>query len=253
MKLPFKPFRDHPGSCRGLTIVELLVVLAVLAIMACLVLPVLNRSEATSLRANCLANKRQISVAGLMFAADHLENLPPGGLALLAGQWLTDIPQATADGLMIYGALRSDLYEPTTSKSELNRLWSGVDDSNLRTIGVAFATKGSPRLLPGNEIVKTTSRLIAQDGDPHVLSPMEMFWVADVTISEGDRQSGRSANDYARVMRAGRVHESDHLGINRIPEGGNAVAVDGHVEWRRFDRMKLRTGDNGPERAAFWW
>jgi prepilin-type N-terminal cleavage/methylation domain-containing protein len=253
MKLPPKTLRDHPGSCRGFTFVELLVVLAVLAIAASLILPILNRSEATSLRANCLANKRQISVSGLMFAADHLENLPPGGLAMLAGQWLTDVPQATVDGFLIYGAERSALYEPTVSYSEMNRLWSGIDTPSLRTIGFALATKGSPRLLPGNEIVKTTSRLVAEDGDARVLSPMEMFWASDATISDGDRQSGRSANDYSRVMRDGYAHESDHLGINGIPEGGNSIAVDGHVEWRRFDRMKLRTGDNGPERAAFWW
>jgi hypothetical protein len=36
-------------------------------------------------------------------------------------------------------------------------------------------------------------------------------------------------------------------------EGGNAFAVDGHVQRRRFDRLELRIPVNGPELAVFWW
>jgi prepilin-type N-terminal cleavage/methylation domain-containing protein len=254
MKTTLIPSPVQRPRCRGFSLVEFLVVLAILLIVASLLLPMLNRSEATSQRAACLANKRQVSVAGLMFAADHLESLPPAGISTLTGQWLTDIPQATVDGFLIYGAERNALYEPTVSQREQDRLWKGIERSSLRIIGMALATKGAPRLLPENEIVKTTSRLVVRDGSgTRTAAPMEMFWAADVTLSDGDRQAGRSANNYFRVMRAGHLHESDHLGVDGIPEGGNAIAVDGHVEWRRFDRMNLRTSGNGPELAAFWW
>lgn len=246
--------RGRSRPTKAFTLVELLLVVFVLAIATCLLLPALSRTESTSLRAACLSNKRSVSVAGLMFAADHRENLPPGGLANLSGTWLNDVPYATGDSFMLYGAELEALYEPSMSRKTQIRMWTSRQDFGLRRIGFALATKHSARLAPATEIVKTSSRIeVLEHGRPRTLSPMEMFWAADMTISEGDRVSGRSANNYARVRRKDVVHESAHLGPNGQPEGGYVVAVDGHVEWRRFDAMKLRTISNGPDLAAFWW
>jgi prepilin-type N-terminal cleavage/methylation domain-containing protein len=254
MKPLLPAYPESSGTSRGFTLTELVVVVAVLGLAALLVLPALTRSEATSLRAVCLQNKRLVSGAGLMFAADHNDNLPPAGLSMLSGLWLTDVPMASADGLLLYGAEMSALFEPTVARKDQLRKWKGGEAPNLRTLGIAFATKGARRLLPEYEVAKTTSSLLERAGEGRrTLAPMEIFWAADPTISEGDRLTDLPANNYARVMRGGFQNESAHLGANGLPEGGNAIALDGHVEWRRFDRMKLRTSDNGPELAAFWW
>jgi prepilin-type processing-associated H-X9-DG protein len=45
-------------------------------------------------------------------------------------------------------------------------------------------------------------------------------------------------------------HTSPHLN-GSLPAGGNLGMLDGHVEWRRFQDMQIRT----PSSAApnFWW
>lgn len=58
---------------RGFTLTELLVVIAVIAILAALLLPVLNRAQATAKRTVCLGNVRQIDQALLMYVDDHAD------------------------------------------------------------------------------------------------------------------------------------------------------------------------------------
>jgi prepilin-type processing-associated H-X9-DG protein len=37
------------------------------------------------------------------------------------------------------------------------------------------------------------------------------------------------------------------------PAGGNIVFLDGHVGWRRFEKMTIRTTDNDADHPAFWY
>jgi prepilin-type N-terminal cleavage/methylation domain-containing protein len=63
-------------AVEGFTLVELLVVIAVIAILAALLLPALSRAKASANRANCLSNVRQISLGLQLYAADNGDTLP---------------------------------------------------------------------------------------------------------------------------------------------------------------------------------
>jgi len=61
---------------RAFTLVELLVVIAVIAILASLLLPVLERGKSRAKRIQCVGNQRQIGLASLLFANDHGGRFP---------------------------------------------------------------------------------------------------------------------------------------------------------------------------------
>jgi prepilin-type N-terminal cleavage/methylation domain-containing protein/prepilin-type processing-associated H-X9-DG protein len=61
---------------RGFTLVELLVVIAVIAILAALLLPAIERARAQARRVQCLSQLKQIGLAFLSFAHDHNNQFP---------------------------------------------------------------------------------------------------------------------------------------------------------------------------------
>lgn len=70
-----KPRATPPGRApvakAAFTLVELLVVIAVVGILAALLLPVLSRSRAKAMAIRCVSNLRQLTLATQMYTDDH--------------------------------------------------------------------------------------------------------------------------------------------------------------------------------------
>lgn len=69
--------RNRPGE-PGFTLVELLVVIAVIAILSGLLLPALANGKAAAQRAACISNLRQVGIAIQTYASDHDGRIPFG-------------------------------------------------------------------------------------------------------------------------------------------------------------------------------
>jgi prepilin-type N-terminal cleavage/methylation domain-containing protein/prepilin-type processing-associated H-X9-DG protein len=82
--------RSHP---RGFTLVELLVVLAVIGVLLAIVLPAVQRARNTVLRVQCASNLHQIGLAAHQYHAMR-DSFPPGAHIRegnLLSSWLTDL------------------------------------------------------------------------------------------------------------------------------------------------------------------
>jgi prepilin-type N-terminal cleavage/methylation domain-containing protein len=66
-----------PAIQRAFTLIELLLVIAIIAILAAMLLPVLTSAQENAHRAACKNNMRQAILAIIMYADDSAQNLPP--------------------------------------------------------------------------------------------------------------------------------------------------------------------------------
>ena len=64
------------GKCLAFTLVELLVVMAIIAILMAMLLPSISRAKAKAQQTSCLNNMRQLNLAATMYASDHDEEYP---------------------------------------------------------------------------------------------------------------------------------------------------------------------------------
>jgi prepilin-type N-terminal cleavage/methylation domain-containing protein/prepilin-type processing-associated H-X9-DG protein len=79
---------------RAFTLVELLVVISIIAILAALLLPSLAGAKSSARTAYCLGNKRQLSLAWLMYAQDNRDRLAYNSTWDISGNdyWWPDAP-----------------------------------------------------------------------------------------------------------------------------------------------------------------
>lgn len=108
---------------RAFTLVEILVVLAIIAVVAALIFPVLTSAKRSAKNITCISNLHQLGQSCEMYMADHDGNLPP------KPPFLTGSPQVLINPLGQYGAI-VDLWhcpeykreEPATEDVAANRV-----------------------------------------------------------------------------------------------------------------------------------
>jgi len=74
-----KPFSSRADRSTGFTLVEMLVVIAIIGVMVSLLLPAVQAAREVARRMSCSNNLKQIALAAQLFESSH-RHLPPGHL-----------------------------------------------------------------------------------------------------------------------------------------------------------------------------
>jgi prepilin-type processing-associated H-X9-DG protein len=163
--------------------------------------------------------------------------------------------------MLSQGTLWKTFYCPGTAWrfSERNNyaLWSSFATNYFHVIDYALTLHYLPALNETNKNRKIIPQAITMGS--FTLPPpsaSDRVLAADATLRHGgtinaDGTAG-PGQPWTIILGGFTVpHTSAHLkGAN--PSGGNILFLDGHVAWRKFEKMRLATQSAGTD-PQFWW
>jgi len=175
------------GRRAGVTLVELLVVVAIVAALIGLLLPAVQSAREAARRSRCIANLKQLSLACLAHE-DSRGELPSGGWG---GAWTGDPDRGFGErqpGGWVFGVL------PWVEQGGLRDLGAGMADAEAK------ADLAITRLTTPIPLFNCPSR---RPGGVFPLKPGVDFWVVAVPTSVRRRPEAVARGDYAANMGSG--------------------------------------------------
>ncbi|OGV48237.1 MAG: hypothetical protein A2017_13585 [Lentisphaerae bacterium GWF2_44_16] len=207
------------------TLVELLVVVAVIAILAGLLLPALQRARDLTKRTSCANKLKQIGTGTLMYANDYNDFLPPYGKVFpnpnpwfSIGYWFTEIS---------YNYLNNHKLETTETKNGI--FVCPADNTPSYSGGVLHSYGINFYIIPGGT-----------GGNGGKLTNIRQ---PSLVIMEGDNGSDTTA--YSRRWLTGSVTASYPLGYRHL-NGANIIFTDGHCGWEKYAIPEPSSGSVPP-------
>jgi prepilin-type N-terminal cleavage/methylation domain-containing protein len=248
---------------RAFTLIELLVVVAILALLIAILIPSLSKARESTRRTVCGTNLRAIASSATIYAAQFSDAVPQHKVNGTGCYWGWDVPADSVDALLTASdstkkasdytrdSIRKLFYCPSNVEQNLDNKWqlyNGGNTGGVRGLGYAwwgwrpgstfFVT--ATAMTDPNALVVTPSQIT---GTPIVLrtkfsttrNPSGSHLASDMLFSNN------LAGPNFAVITGGstnNVYTSPHMSGGKIPQGGNSVMMDGHVEWRKFSPAK---------------
>ena len=253
--------RSPSGRSRAFTLIELLTVVAIIAVLAAILFPVLAQGRRKARQMGCLSNMKQIGTALLLYSHDYEERLPAecwtppvnGGdfatmpydqqlLPYLKNAPIFQCPEDTIArrGDQVWDGRYKARQKPR-SYALANRLITRLDSSGAPLLDDTTGAVGQP--LSAFEFPASTAVLaeawggVIEEGEVTSDSRMSFGGGATLLGCDGWKLPGRQGtlgvsealvSACAEFLDPGRVPAAGHNGF------GNYVFADGHAKARTY-------------------
>ena len=224
----------------GFTLVELLTVIAIIAILAALLFPIYGRMQAGSQAINCASNLRNLGAEFLRYESEEGNNIIPISYA--------SADQQKAFGLPYAGGFL-DYYYGTVSVSLRKVFGCPTQRRNKAAIWAKTPSNKTPlderRTYSYNTLVTTVGGSSEPRPRTDYLTPSQTMIFGDGDNSD----SGGTAAYYNAGLNFARIPEPVHNGA------ANVVYLDGHIEAIKKENIPTQAEANivGSADRLFWY
>jgi prepilin-type N-terminal cleavage/methylation domain-containing protein/prepilin-type processing-associated H-X9-DG protein len=194
----------------GFTLLELLIVIAIICLLAAILFPVFSRARESARKASCLSNLKQISLALVMYSQDYDERIYAlqGNGNSAATSWIAPYQPY----IKSWAAIKC----PSAAKS------ARAIDYNCNAVVMNSSNQPENISIPLHAF-DSTRTMFAMDGSGS-LNWSDTYYSYDRVGVDGS--NWESCTYYCVTMR--------HL------EGFNAAFLDGHVKWIPRQKVYLK-------------
>ncbi len=215
------------GIARRFTLIELLIVIAIIAILAAVLLPALSNARKMGYRAKCAGNLKQLGASVIMYSDDNKGWSPH---AYNANYPVTPVDRRRWNGQLVYGNYATGL--PDYGKSHNRSIYAcpsfpstyGVQIYGFRSLDqnptYCYRIASSPVKYSGTLVLPRPSMFILIADSMHPTGPQQWYRFDDTNAGGGrplvharhsQRVSGVCADGHAEAF-AGKDLTSDFSG-----------------------------------------
>lgn len=204
-------------SILAFTLIELLIVIAIIAILAAILFPVFARARENARRSSCMSNLKQIGLGFLQYVQDYDERLPgsgQNGAPPGAGAWMPGSSTST------------DAYCTTTEPCLTTQ--SGIFPY-IKSAQIFICPSDTTNAAKGlsysmNQVCDGFKSIAAATQTSQTILLLD----ESLTLNDGNFKSATAAG----ALPSPDTPTSIHLG------GFNAAFLDGHVKWKQPSQLK---------------
>jgi len=219
----------HQVCAAGFTLIEMLLVVAIISLLLSILLPALGGMKEASRISLCASNEHQIHTAIAAYSAGNQRRFPYD-TDTPNGPWMWDLTRDSATDLIASSGGKVDIFFcPSNNDQNATIHWNF--SGNYRVLGYFFMFQrhsgplAAFALSGGKKLARSFSNIY-----DHATQEL----ITDANLANG--------SDFSRIIGGSPIpHRSAHLDARTLqPTGGNVLFLDGHVTWRPFSQMALR-------------